>query len=205
MEDTDFTRTAAQLARAAILELSIGARLGEIGTRSLGVLKAFQLTWEIPGGGTAAMGIDCDPIPGRADSGDLGRDLTDLLREVGELAESENTGVLFTIDDIQYLRSSHLTPLLMGLHEISQLNLPLLVAGAGLPSVHGLLGEARTYAERLLAFVPMDSLSEETASEALIRPALREGVHWERTALDMVFEKTAIQHARPYNLAGFGD
>lgn len=201
VEDSDFVQAAAHLARAAILELSVGARLGEMGSRALGVLKAFQLTWEIPGGGTAAMGIDSDPIPGRADSGDLGRDLTDLLREVGQLAKSKDTGVLFTIDEIQYIPAAHLTPLLLGLHEISQQQLPLMVAGAGLPSVRGLLGEARTYAERLFTFVSMGSLSPETASEAIVRPASKEGVRWESAALDRVFEATA---GYPYFLQEFG-
>ena len=43
---------------------------------------------------------------------------------------------------------------------ISQLDLPLLMVGAGLPSVLGLLGEARTYAERLFSFVDIDSLDD---------------------------------------------
>ena len=201
VEETDFVQAAAQLARAAILDLSVGTRLNEIGSRALGVLKAFQLTWEIPGGGTASMGFDSDPIPGRADSGDLDRDLTDLLREVGHLARSKDTGVLFTIDEIQYISASRLRPLLLGLHEMSQLQLPLLVAGAGLPSVRGLLGEARTYAERLFTFVSMDSLSRETASEALVQPAAREGVRWEGAALEAVFGAT---HGYPYFLQEFG-
>ena len=201
VEETDFVQAAAQLARAAILDLSVGTRLNEIGSRALGVLKAFQLTWEIPGGGTASTGFDSDPIPGRADSGDLDRDLTDLLREVGHLAQSKDTGVLFTIDEIQYISASRLRPLLLGLHEMSQLQLPLLVAGAGLPSVRGLLGEARTYAERLFTFVSMDSLSRETASEALVQPAASEGVRWEGAALEEVFGAT---HGYPYFLQEFG-
>ena len=201
VEETDFVQAAAQLARAAILDLSVGTRLSEFGSRALGVLKAFQMTWEIPGGGTASMGFDSDPIPGRADSGDLDRDLTDLLREVGHLARSKDTGVLFTIDEIQYISASRLRPLLLGLHEMSQLQLPLLVAGAGLPSVRGLLGEARTYAERLFTFVSMDSLSRETASEALVQPAAREGVRWEGAALEDVFGAT---HGYPYFLQEFG-
>ena len=199
VEETDFLRAAAHLARAAILDLSGGTRLSEIGSRALGVLRAFQLTWEIPGGGAVSMGVD--PVPGQADSGDLDRDLTDLLREVGQLAQSRDTGVLFTIDEVQHIAATRLRPLLVGLHEMSQLQLPLLVAGAGLPSVRALLGEARTYAERLFTFVPMDSLSRETASEALVRPAAREGVGWEGAALDEVFEATL---GYPYFLQEFG-
>ena len=41
---------------------------------------------------------------------------------------------------------------MVGLHRISQEQLPVLVAGAGLPSLPGLAGDAKTYAERLFAF-----------------------------------------------------
>ena len=201
MEETDFVRQAAQLARAAILGLSAGARLGETASRALGVLKAFQLTWDVPGGGAATLGFDTEPAPGRADSGDLDRDLTDLLRAVGLLAKSRKTGVLFTIDEIQYVPASRLKPLLLGLHEISQTQLPLMVAGAGLPSLRGLLGEARTYAERLFTFVSMDSLSEAAAAEALVRPAAKEGVAWDQAALGAVFDAT---DGYPYFLQEFG-
>ena len=167
----------------------------------MGVLKSFQITWEIPGGGSLVVGADAEPIPGRADSGDLGRDLTDLFRSVGQLAQSNETGVLFTIDEIQYLPAARLTPLLLALHEISQLQLPLLVAGAGLPSVRGLLGEARTYAERLFTFVSMGSLSREAAGEALVRPAAREGIRWEQAAIDEVLRLSA---GYPYFIQEFG-
>ena len=163
----------------------------------MGVLKSFQLTWEIPGGRSVVVGADAEPVPGRADSGDLGRDLTDLFRSVGQLAQSNETGVRFTIDEIQYLPAARLT----ALHEISQLQLPLLVAGAGLPSVRGLLGEARTYAERLFTFVSMGSLSGAAASEALVRPDEREGVRWEQAAIDEVLGLSA---GYPYFLQEFG-
>ena len=203
VEDIDFVRAAAQLARTVILDLSVArrARFAEWASRAVGVLKSFQITWEIPGGGSLVVGADAEPIPGRADSGDLGRDLTDLFRSVGQLAESNETGVLFTIDEIQYLPAARLTPLLLALHEISQLQLPLLVAGAGLPSVRGLLGEARTYAERLFTFVSMGSLSREAAGEALVRPAAREGIRWEQAAIDEVL---CLSAGYPYFIQEFG-
>ena len=201
VEDTDLARTAATLARTTILDLSPGKRLAVWGSRALGVLKSFQLAWEIPGGGAATLGFDPDPVPGRADSGDLGRDLTDLFRVVGQLAQENGTGVLFAIDEIQYLPAARLTPLLMALHEISQLQLPLLVAGAGLPSLIGLLGEARSYAERLFVFSSMGSLDRESAFEALASPAAEEGVEWEATALQEVLDATS---GYPYFLQEFG-
>ena len=61
-------------------------------------------------------------------------------------ARDREKGVLLAIDEMQNLSENHMRSLVVGLHEISQSDLPLLVAGAGLPSLLGLLGEARTYA-----------------------------------------------------------
>ena len=200
-EDTNLVQTAANLARTAILDLSAGKRLAEWGSRALSVLKSFQLAWEIPSGGSVTLGFDPDPLPGRADSGDLGRDITDLFRAVGQLAKERETGVLFALDEIQHLPAEQLTPLLVALHEISQLQLPLLVAGAGLPSLLGLLGEARSYAERLFTFSSIDGLDHESAIEALAAPAAREGVKWEDAALLEIIDATA---GYPYFLQEFG-
>ena len=201
VEGTDLVQAAAQLVRTTILDLSAGGRLAGWSARALGVLKSFQLTWEIPGAGSVVLGRDAGPVAGRADSGDLSHDLTDLLRAVGQLAREQDTGVLFTIDEIQHLPPARLTPLLVGLHEISQLQLPLLIAGAGLPSARGLLSEARTYSERLFTFVSMDSLSRDAAAEALVRPAEAEGVRWEKAALGEVLDAT---RGYPYFLQEFG-
>ncbi|MYB87276.1 MAG: hypothetical protein F4X85_08710 [Acidimicrobiaceae bacterium] len=76
-----------------------------------------------------------------------------------------------------------------------------MVTGAGLPSMYGLLGEARSHAERLFAFVSMDSLSAGAASEALARPAVAAGVQWEEPALSEVFDAT---HGYPYFLQEYG-
>ncbi|MEZ5270048.1 MAG: hypothetical protein R2789_16285 [Microthrixaceae bacterium] len=57
--------------------------------------------------------------------------------------------------------------------------MPLLVAGAGLPSLPGLAGEARSYAERLFSYVEVDSLSGQDARRALVEPVESEGAAWD--------------------------
>ena len=89
----------------------------------------------------------------------------------------------------------------MALHEISQADLPLLLAGAGLPSILGLLGEARTYAERLFGFVEINSLDGTAAARALAEPAADEGVTWDDAALEEALRRTA---GYPYFLQEFG-
>ena len=198
-ESDNFVAQIAAAARGALLDLSPGRRLVQAASRVLGVLKSFQLSWDVPAAGTLTLAVD--PVSGSADSGILQRDLTDLLRAVAEHAIERGKGVVLTIDEIQNLPRDHLRPLVMALHEISQVDLPLLVAGAGLPSILGLLGEARTYAERLFGFVEINSLDGTAAARALTEPAAAEGVTWDDAALEEALRRTA---GYPYFLQEFG-
>ena len=198
-EDSSFVLQIAAAAQGALLDLTPGRRLSQIASRVLGVLKSFQLTWNVPEAGALTLGVD--PAYGWADSRILQRDLIDLLREVAQHAKDRNKGVVITIDEIQHLPKQHLRPLVVGLHEISQLDLPLLMVGAGLPSVLGLLGEARTYAERLFSFVDINSLDDGAAAQALTEPASVEGVSWDDGAIE---EALSLTQGYPYFLQEFG-
>ncbi|MDE0668394.1 MAG: ATP-binding protein [bacterium] len=198
-EGDNFVAQIAAAARGALLDLSPTRRLAQAASRVLGILKSFQLSWDIPAAGTLTLKVD--PVSGSADSGILQRDLTDLLRAVAEHAGERDKGVVLTIDEIQHLPRDHLRPLVIALHEVGQAELPLLVAGAGLPSILGLLGEARTYAERLFGFVEINSLDEEAAGRALAEPAAAESVTWDDAALEEVLRRTA---GYPYVLQEFG-
>lgn len=187
----------ALLARTALYRLSATRRAAERARRALGVLKGFTVSF--PEGGS--IGIDVDAVPGPADTGDTGHDLAGVLRELGECAVVHDAGVLFTLDELQYLDRSQLGLLIVGLHRIHQLNLPVVVAGAGLPSMPGLAGEAKSYAERLFSFPVIGSLDDTSAREALLRPALDEGVTWTPPAVRRVVELT---QGYPYFLQEFG-
>lgn len=198
-EDTRFPAAIATLARKSLLQLSAGARLAERGHRALGVLKSFQLRWNLPHGGSLDLAID--PIPGSADSGALEDDLADLLTEVAGVARDEGKGVLFTLDEVQYVTREDLGALIVGLHRISQEQLPLIAVGAGLPSLPALAAEAKSYAERLFRFSDIGSLNEDEAMAALARPAEEERVTWHPDALSLVIERT---EGYPYFLQEFG-
>ena len=185
--------------RTALLQLSAGHRLADRVRRAMGVLKSFRIRWSIPEGGDVEVGIS--PTPGRADTGILQEDLADLFIEVGECARDRGAGVLITIDEAQYLRPDQLRPLVMGLHKVSQRQLPFMVVVAGLPSLPALVGEARSYAERLFTFVTVNSLQPEEAATALTAPADEQNVDWDRDALARIVDKTA---GYPYFLQEFG-
>jgi len=198
-EGIRFPEAMAMLVRKALLRLSSGQRLADRVRRAFGVLKSFQLRWELLDGTDVVVGID--PEPGLADSGVLDDDLAGLFLEVGEVAQEQGVGVLFTIDEIQYLSKEHLAALIMGLHRVSQEQLPFMVVGAGLPSLPALAGEAKSYAERLFAFTVVDSLPAAEAHVALSTPAEDEGVRWNPAALDSVVQAA---EGYPYFLQEFG-
>lgn len=196
-EDLQFVEAIATLTRKALLDLSTSRRIGARVRRASGVLRAFRIRWKLPDGSD----IEIDPIPGPADSGMLDDDLAGLFVELGETARDNGTGVLFTIDEVQYLTRQHLAALIVGLHRVSQEQLPFMVAGAGLPSLPGLAGEAKSYAERLFDFPTIGSLIAKDAATALTEPAAELGVTWTRAAIDAVGDAA---QGYPYFLQEFG-
>lgn len=198
-ERADFVAVVAELVRRTLMRMSAGRRLTDRMRRAFGVLKSFQIRWNLPEGGDIAIGAD--PVLGSADSGLLDRDLAGLLAETGELARDRGVGVALTVDEMQFLSREDFTALIMGLHEISQRCLPLLVAGAGLPSLLALTGDARTYAERLFEFRTVGRLEPDGTAAALIEPAEAEGVRWDTPALERV---QAATDGYPYFVQEFG-
>lgn len=196
-DEMDFPRAMGTLARKAALRVSVGQRAGERFRRALGVIRSFQLTWNIPDAGSVAV----EPFAGVSDSGVLDADLGELLIELGELAAERGRGALFTIDEMQYLSKEHLAALVQAFHLLARHGLPVMLAGAGLPSLLGLIGEARSYAERLFDFPGIDSLPDQSAAAALVRPAEDEGVTWRTDALRRTVEATG---GYPYFLQEFG-
>jgi hypothetical protein len=199
-DDVHVASAVATLARRVLLELSVRERTKDRARRALGVLRSFVRV-HVPAGDAGTVMLDFEPQPGRADSGQLDTDISGLFTELGETARVAGTGVLITLDEIQYLRRDELSALIVGLHRISQLGLPVLLAGAGLPSLPGLAGEARSYAERLFSYVDIGSLSHDDARQALVQPVLDEGAGWTTQAVERVIVDT---QGYPYFLQEFG-
>lgn len=146
-ETTDFRALLAVWLRKILLRLDSGGASRAV-VRALRVLKAFSL--QFPDG--SSISLDFEAIAGEADSGVLSEDLTDLLVAVGEAAHDRGTGVLLAIDEVQYLSTDELGALVTAVHRTTQLNLPIVLVGAGLPQLPGLAGNAKSYAERLFDF-----------------------------------------------------
>ncbi len=147
------------------------------------------------------VGFDFEVEPGLADNGDLDSDLLTLLTTTGEAAQAANQGVVVCIDELQYVEEEELAALITSLHRTSQLGLPLLLIGAGLPQLRGKMGKAKSYAERLFDFPMVGPLPRESSCSALSKPTETQGVLWEAHALDTVFEETK---GYPYFLQEWG-
>jgi hypothetical protein len=172
--------------RKALLKLGGKKKVKGVNRRALGVLKAFTFT--LPEGGSLL--IDVDTVPGTADSGDLASDLGGLFEEVGQAARAHEGGVFLTVDEMHQLPVASLEALLVGLQRARQLGLPVVIAGAGLPSLPAVGGEARSSLERMFRFRPLGPLTPDDAADALLAPAAAEGVGWKAGALSRMYEVT---------------
>ena len=172
LEDSEgggFPELLAVRLRRILLELEMGAarRALAVVRRALSVLVSFTQTFA----DGSSVTVSAEPLAGQADSGMISEDLTDLLVAVGEAAQSCDTGLLLAIDELQYLAKADLVAVVTATHRTVQLGLPVVVAGAGLPQVPALLGDARTYAERLFEFPELGCLSDDDAAAAVVLPA----------------------------------
>ena len=199
-KNAPFAAKMATQVRRALLQLAPKARWTQRALRAAAVLKSFTLTFSPDGGMTA--GLDVDALAGAADSGALSEDLSDLFVAVGDAAAEHGVGVVFLLDEIQFLRSADLEALIVALHKCARRSLPITLVGAGLPQIPRLAGEAKSYSERLFRFVTIGRLDPETdARDALILPARELGVELEPAAVDLVVDYT---QGYPYFLQEYG-
>lgn len=184
--------------RKALLRLSVTAQARDLIERGLRVLKSFQLSAKL---GDAEFGIKYEPEIGIADSGNLERDLPELLVAIGEAAKAQNQGVAILIDEIQYLSGPDLSALIVASHRVVQRQLPVIISGAGLPSLPGLLGDAKSYAERLFRYPIIGPLAYDDAVAALAEPADSLGVSYSKSALERIYY---ITQGYPYFVQEWG-
>lgn len=185
------------MTREALLDLRRIERVRDAARRALSILKAFTITTGVG----VDIRLELDVEEGTADSGDLGRDLGDLLVEVGSIAREGRRGVVFLLDEVQFLERADFEALIAGMHRASRRQLPITVVGAGLPSLPRLAGEAKSYAERLFTFPTIGALTDEAAELALVEPAAEEGVEFTEGALQRVLE---LSGRYPYFLQQYG-
>jgi hypothetical protein len=186
--------------RATLLRLNRGEAAKAGAARALKALAGFASALKLKFQ-DIEVGLDLPPETGLADSGDLDTDLTDLLASVGVAARERGTAVVLFIDELQYVPEAQLAALITALHNASQSGLPITMVAAGLPQLLGQSGRARSYAERLFEFAPIDRLNNEAGGAALTIPARKEAVEFEPAAVAAILTQT---HGYPYFLQEWG-
>lgn len=156
---------------------------------ALATFKSFSIRTDPSGG--LSLGIDIDAQHGRADSGSLEMDLTELAFDLATSASDRGTGVTVFVDEMQELDQTEMAAICTAAHEAGQRSVPFYVIGAGLPSLPGLLASARSYAERLFAYRPIGPLGGPDAEIAVVRPAELQGVSWQAEAVEAIVEASA--------------
>ncbi|HEV2429303.1 MAG TPA: ATP-binding protein [Thermoplasmata archaeon] len=175
--------------RGLLLELDQGTGVSARVRRALGVLKSFASAVRVGYAGFE-ISLDFEAQAGVADSGDLEHDLADLFVALAEAAKDRGTGVALLIDELQYISELELRALTMAMHKLAQEQLPLVLVGAGLPTLPGLAGRARSYAERLFDFPTIGALTQDEAGRAIIAPMASAQVRIDPAALAEIFAQT---------------
>jgi hypothetical protein len=193
----------AQAVTAAIREVSHRHRDPDRVDELSGVVKSFALRTSLADrrGLRWTPPVDVPAAKGRADSGDLELDLTELFSDVAALGGDLGVGVALFVDEMQDIATDELAAVCGACHEISQQSAPLLVVGAGLPHLPVALAASKSYAERLFRYVMVDRLSAADADRALRVPAAEEGVTFEGDALA---ELQRLTDGYPYFVQAYG-
>jgi hypothetical protein len=186
--------------RQALLRLSLHTRAKEFAQRALraltGFAKSLKFTYQ-----DIEVGFDLEPEPGLADNGDLEHDLQALFEAAGTAAQHADTALVIFIDELQYVKEEQLAALITALHRCAQRGLPITLVGAGLPQLRGKMGTAKSYAERLFDFPEIGALPPPASEQAILKPALSEGVHVDADALRAIHQYTK---GYPYFLQEWG-
>jgi hypothetical protein len=185
--------------RRALLQIAPKAKWTDRVLRAASILKSFTVTFNPDGAMTA--GLDIDALAGIGDSGALSEDLSDLFVAIGEAAQDRGVGVVFLIDEIQFLHPPDLEALIVALHKCTRRSLPITLVGAGLPQIPRLAGEAKSYSERLFRFPHIGELDAGDARDALVLPAADQDVEFEPPAVDSM---VAYTQGYPYFLQEYG-
>lgn len=184
--------------RFVLLGMSDGDKKKKALSALASIIQTYKPTLKLDIG---VMRVEFQPHLGLADSGNLESDLRMLMQAVGEAAQAAKTAVVFFMDELQYVEKAELEALCSAFHLMAQKALPVLFVGAGLPQTLGLLGQAKSYAERLFEVREIGALSPSVAGSSILEPARRENVEFTPSAIDAIFAKTK---GYPYFLQEWG-
>lgn len=190
-ENFNFKKTIDITCRDFINQLSKISVAKDIVNKAKAVLLSFKIKYNL-GSGDLTWGIDPETLEefGTANTGDLSHDLYMLFISLGDLALKCKKQICFFVDEIQNLQKSELSALIMSLHRINQLELPIVLIGAGLPTILRISSDTKSYSERLFDFIKITSLKEKDAIDALVEPAKKSNNYYSEDAITYILKET---------------
>ena len=151
--------------------------------------------------GTGGIDLGVGIRSGRADSGDIEVDLTELVHDLSLALQEDGSGFAIVIDEMQDLDGELLRALLVTQHQAGQRGWPFFIIGAGLPHLPGVLAATRSYAERLFDYRTISRLPDPDALKALVDPVRSHGADVDVRALDVLLDASG---GYPYFLQEYG-
>lgn len=182
-EKRSFIIQIANASKKMIHQMSVVEAAKDFGRKAVGILQAFQVTYN-PEDQTFTAGAG-EPSA-YVSTGVLSDDLTEMFVAMGRTAVKAGKAICFFIDEIQYMKTNEMEALINALHRVNQLRLPIIVYGAGLPKILRILGEVKSYSERLFKFILVSKLSDEEATAAIVNPARKLNVMYEDGAVNEI-------------------
>lgn len=186
--------------RLALVRSSLLGPVGELAKQGMKALAGFASALKVKYK-DIEVSLDVEPEVGLADTGDLEHDLAVLLETVGSAAEAAGVTFVLLVDELQYVQTSQLGPLISALHRCSQRRKPVMLIGAGLPQLRGRIGNAKTYSERLFEFAELSRLTRSDSIDAIRIPLEAEGVEINDDAIGQILADT---QGYPYFLQEWG-
>lgn len=182
-EKRSFIIQIANASKKMIHQMSVVEAAKDFGRKAVGILQAFQVTYN-PEDQTFTAGAG-EPSA-YVSTGVLSDDLTEMFVAMGRTAVKAGKAICFFIDEIQYMKTNEMEALINALHRVNQLRLPIIVYGAGLPKILRILGEVKSYSERLFKYILVSKLSDEEATAAIVNPARKLNVMYEDGAVNEI-------------------
>jgi hypothetical protein len=180
--DSSLVAEIARDVQAALARLKLSARAMGAIRDALGHLGTIKVV--------GPEGIELAVDLRKADEGTITRDLSELFLQLGGAAANKDSGVVFLLDEIQFVAEVEYRAIVSALHRATQKNMPITLAGAGLPQIPRFTGEARSYAERLFTFPVIANLPADDARAALVEPARQQGVEFTEDAVELALSWT---------------
>ena len=189
------------------LTLRIKEALGLIDLRSkmkatvnfaYSVLRNFVKTVSVNIG---EFGVSVEPYHGMGESGNMEFDLSEVLKAAARAAKDSATAIGLYIDELQNLNVEAMRGIIVALHHANQERLPLYLVGSGLPSIRGLIGKSKTYAERMFNYEEVGALDLYASTAAIANPLKAEGVCIDESAMKKLY---GLSGGYPYFLQESG-